>query len=99
MAPSTFKYTAGQQDSLHAAVPRRGQGDRANLETAGHCDEANSALFRPTSYNARRHTVSITPDDVYKMLASHAKALQIDVAGFGTHALRDCCHKCTRPRR
>lgn len=60
----------------------------AYLEAAGHGDEANGALFRPTSNNARSRTASITPDGVYKMLSSYAKALQIDVAGFGPHALR-----------
>lgn len=60
----------------------------AYLEAAGHGDEANGALFRPTSNNARSRTASITPDGVYKMLSSYAKTLQIDVAGFGPHALR-----------
>jgi hypothetical protein len=60
----------------------------AYLEAAGRGDDANRALFRPTSNNARSRTASITPDGVYKMLTSYAKALQIDVAGFGPHALR-----------
>lgn len=60
----------------------------AYLEAAGHSNDANSALFRPISNNARSRTASITPDGVYKMLTSYAKALQIDVAGFGPHALR-----------
>jgi len=58
------------------------------LEVAGHSDDANGALFRSTSNNTRGSTTSITPDGVYKMLAGYAKALQIDVAGFGPHALR-----------
>lgn len=60
----------------------------AYLEAAGHGDDTSSALFRPTSNNARGSTASITPDGVYKMLTNYAKALQIDVAGFGPHALR-----------
>lgn len=58
------------------------------LETAGHCDDTAGALFRPASNNVRGRSASITPDGVYKMLASYAKALQIDVARFGPHALR-----------
>lgn len=58
------------------------------LEFAGHGDDVNSALFRSISNNARSRAASITPDGVYKMLASYAKALQIDIAGFGPHALR-----------
>lgn len=58
------------------------------LEIAGHSDDATGALFRPASNNVRGRSASITPDGVYKMLASYAKALQIDVAGFGPHALR-----------
>lgn len=60
----------------------------AYLEAAGHAQEVNGALFRPASNNARGRTASITPDGVYKMLASYAKTLQIEVAGFGPHALR-----------
>lgn len=60
----------------------------AYLEVADHADDVNNALFRPTSNNVRGRTASITPDGVYKMLASYAKALQIDIAGFGPHALR-----------
>lgn len=58
------------------------------LEIAGHSDDPTGALFRPASNNVRSRSASITPDGVYKMLASYAKALQIDVAGFGPHALR-----------
>nr|WP_308633717.1 tyrosine-type recombinase/integrase [Massilia sp. YIM B02769] len=60
----------------------------AYLEFAGHSGDVNSALFRSISNNTRSRTASITPDGVYKMLANYAKALQIDVAGFGPHALR-----------
>lgn len=60
----------------------------AYLEAAGHAEDANGALFRAASNNARGRTASITPDGVYKMLAGYAKTLQIDVAGFGPHALR-----------
>jgi integrase/recombinase XerD len=60
----------------------------AYLEAAGHGNDANSALFRPTSNNTRDRTSPITPDGVYKMLANYAKLLQIDLAGFGPHALR-----------
>jgi len=58
------------------------------LEAASRAEDANGALFRPASNNARGRTASITPDSVYKMLVSYAKALQIDVVGFGPHALR-----------
>lgn len=58
------------------------------LEAASHSDDPSSALFRSISNNSRGRTASITPDGVYKMLASYAKRLQIDVAGFGPHALR-----------
>lgn len=58
------------------------------FEVAGHSNDANGALFRSISNNARGSTASITPDGIYKMLAGYAKALQIDVAGFGPHALR-----------
>ena len=57
------------------------------LEVAGHSNGANGALFRSTSNNARGTAASITPDGVYKMLAGYATALQMDVAGFGPHAL------------
>lgn len=60
----------------------------AYLEVAGHSDDKAGALFRPVSNNTRTQTASITPDGVYKILASYAKALHIDVAGFGPHALR-----------
>lgn len=60
----------------------------AYLEVAGHNKDAHGALFRSVSNNTRGSLASITPDGVYKMLASYAKALQIDVAGFGPHALR-----------
>jgi site-specific recombinase XerD len=52
----------------------------AYLEAAGHGDDKAGALFRPTSNNVRGATASITPDGVYKMLATYAKTLQIDVA-------------------
>lgn len=58
------------------------------VEFAGHSCDVNSALFRSISNNTRSRTASITPDGVYKMLSSYAKALQIDIAGFGPHALR-----------
>jgi len=58
------------------------------LEAAGHGQDWNGALFRPVSNNARSGNASITPDGVYKLLANYAKKLQIDVAGFGPHALR-----------
>ncbi|WP_312184033.1 tyrosine-type recombinase/integrase [Massilia timonae] len=58
------------------------------LEAAGHSSNANGALFRSISNNARGSTASITPDGIYKMLAGYTKALQFDVAGFGPHALR-----------
>jgi site-specific recombinase XerD len=58
------------------------------LEVARHSNDANGALFRSISNNARGSTASITPDGVYKMLACYAKELQIDVAGFGPHSLR-----------
>ena len=60
----------------------------AYLEFAGHSGNVNSALFRSISNNTRSRNTSITPDGVYKMLVSYAKALQIDIAGFGPHALR-----------
>jgi len=60
----------------------------AYLEAAGHGDDKAGALFRPVSNNTRSHTAPITPDGVYKLLAGYAKAVQIDVAGFGPHALR-----------
>lgn len=60
----------------------------AYLEAAGHGEDKAGALFRPVSNNTRNGSRSITPDGVYKLLASYAKALQIDVAGFGPHALR-----------
>jgi len=58
------------------------------LEAAGHSDDKAGALFRPTSNNTRSRTASITPDGVYKLLTNYAKALRIDIAGFGPHALR-----------
>ncbi|MFC3468333.1 tyrosine-type recombinase/integrase [Massilia oculi] len=60
----------------------------AYLDLAGHGDDKASALFRPVSNNAQSGKSSITPDGVYKLLAGYAKTLQIDVAGFGPHALR-----------
>lgn len=60
----------------------------AYLEVAGHREERNGALFRPVSNNTRSEKASITPDGIYKILAGYAKALQIDVTGFGPHALR-----------
>jgi integrase/recombinase XerD len=60
----------------------------AYLEAADHGEDKAGALFRPVSNNTRSGTASITPDGVYKLLASYAKALQIDVTGFGPHALR-----------
>ena len=60
----------------------------AYLEAAGHGEDRNGALFRPISNNTRSGKVSITPDGIYKLLASYAEKLKIDVAGFGPHALR-----------
>lgn len=60
----------------------------AYIEFAGHGGDVKSALFRSISNNTRSRTASITPDGIYKMLANYAKALQIDIAGFGPHALR-----------
>lgn len=60
----------------------------AYLEAAGHgADDKVSPLFRPVSNNARG-TRAITPDGVYKVLAKYAKLADIDVEGFGPHALR-----------
>jgi integrase/recombinase XerD len=59
------------------------------LTASGHGADAMGALFRPMKNN--RHDdprASITADGVYKMLAGYAAALNIDVAGFGPHALR-----------
>lgn len=59
------------------------------LELAGHREDWQGALFRPVrNYVHGKGRTSITPDGVYKMLASYAKALKIKIAGFGPHALR-----------
>jgi len=60
----------------------------AYLEATGHgVDEKVSPLFRPVSNNARGAR-GITPDGVYKVLAKYAILANINVDGFGPHALR-----------
>lgn len=60
----------------------------AYLEVTGHgVDDKLSPLFRPLSNNARGAR-AITPDGVYKVLAKYAILADIDVDGFGPHALR-----------
>jgi len=59
------------------------------LQAAGHGDDTNGALFRPLKNNRHDNArASITEDGVYKMLASYASTVKIDVARFGPHALR-----------
>lgn len=60
----------------------------AYLELAGHAGDQRGALFRSVSNNAQGGANAITPDGVYKLLAGYAVASDIDVAGFGPHALR-----------
>lgn len=59
----------------------------AYLEAAGHGDDKAGALFRPVSNNAQGGQ-SITPDGVYKLLATYAGVVDIAVDGFGPHSLR-----------
>jgi site-specific recombinase XerD len=61
----------------------------AYLQAAGHGADKRNALFHPVK-NTRPTSgrASISPDGVYKMLASYAASLKIDIAGFGPHALR-----------
>jgi site-specific recombinase XerD len=58
----------------------------AYLEMDGRSDD-KGPLFRPVSNNSDTDR-SITPDGVYKVLARYAAKVGIDVAGFGSHALR-----------
>jgi len=59
------------------------------LQTAGHGEDKQGAVFRPVKNNVHQNgRVSITPDGVYKMLAGYAASLKIDMSGFGPHALR-----------
>jgi len=59
------------------------------LRMAGHSGDVHGALFRPLKNNGQSNgRAAITPDGVYKMLAGYATRVNIDVAGFGPHALR-----------
>ncbi|MGV8899214.1 MAG: tyrosine-type recombinase/integrase [Burkholderiaceae bacterium] len=61
----------------------------AYLQAAGHAGDAQGALFRPVRNNVHgNHRASVTADGVYKILAGYAASLKMDVAGFGSHALR-----------
>lgn len=61
----------------------------AYLQHAGHRDDVQGALFRPIRNNVHSDArASVTPDGVYKMLAGYAATVQINVEGFGPHALR-----------
>lgn len=68
--------------------PATAEAIDAYLTLAGHAGDLQGALFRPASNNTRGGGASITADGVYKMLASYAATLKIDIAGFGPHALR-----------
>lgn len=60
----------------------------AYLDAASHgAGEKTSPLFRPVSNNGRG-VRGITPDGVYRVLARYAILVNIDVEGFGPHALR-----------
>lgn len=59
----------------------------AYLEAAGHGDIKTEPLFRPVSNNPRGAR-AITPDGVYRVLAKYAALVDIEVTGFGPHALR-----------
>jgi len=78
----------GEQNLIHTASPRCADAIAAYLAVAGDSEDRNGPLFRPVSNNTRSGTASITPDGVYKLLDIYVKTLQIDVAGFGLHALR-----------
>lgn len=59
------------------------------LRAAGHGGDAHGALFRPMKNNRQAdRRAAITPDGVYKMLAGYGALVNIEVAGFGPHALR-----------
>ncbi len=60
------------------------------LEAAGHGDEPDGALFRPTKNNlTKRRDASLTPNAIYAKVVQHY-AKQIGLAGsrIGPHALR-----------
>jgi len=68
--------------------PAAANAIEAYLDSAGHgTDDKVSPLFRPVSNNARGAR-AITPDGIYKVLAKYAVLVNIDVDGFGPHALR-----------
>lgn len=58
------------------------------LRIAGHGDDRQGALFRPTSNNTRASTQGITPDGVYRLLRRYLSALNITGDNLGPHALR-----------
>jgi site-specific recombinase XerD len=56
------------------------------LETAGHGEDDNGALFRPIRNNATgRLDAAITPDGIYKLVRAYSAALGFEI---GAHALR-----------
>ena len=60
------------------------------LDHAGHGEDANGALFRSVSNNgAKNPSKALTANGVYVSVVCHyAKAVGINVEGFGPHALR-----------
>lgn len=79
----------GDKERSIPVHPATAQSIDAYLERAGHRADLQGSLFRPIRNHVHDNTrASITPDGVYKMLLAYAKTVQIQVQGFGPHALR-----------
>lgn len=61
----------------------------AYLKLSGHESDQQGALFRSIKNNKRQdRRASVTPDGIYKILVGYAAKLNINIEGFGPHALR-----------
>ena len=59
------------------------------LEAASHGEDKSNPLFYPIKHNeSYRAGDGITPDGIYYLILEYAKVANIDVSGFGPHALR-----------
>lgn len=77
----------GRQDPLCAAASNRRLRDRRLPQGGRPCRRQGAPLFRRVSNNTCS-VRTITPDGAYRVLAKYADLVDIDINGFGPHALR-----------
>jgi hypothetical protein len=85
-------FFCSRRDAL-AIHPNVAQRIRAYRDVAGHANDLDGPMFRPSSHNrkgqeSRRH---MDPDAIDRVLRKHAKAIGLN-RGYSAHSMRDLYH-------